>query len=139
MTHFRQIFTDGRELPKDPNPAWLGYSVGHWDQGTLVMDTAGFNDQSWLDDPGHPHTEALHVIERFRRKDFGHLDIQITIEDPKAYTKPWTVSENFNLLADTELLENICDARNPALRTLLTTGWPLSSGSPEIRQNPPAS
>jgi hypothetical protein len=109
MTHFRQIFTDGRELPKDPNPAWLGYSVGHWDQDTLVVDTAGFNDQSWLDDPGHPHTEALHVIERFRRKDFGHLDIQITIDDPKAYTKSWTVTENFNLLADTELLENICE------------------------------
>ena len=109
MTHFRQIFTDGRELPKDPNPAWLGYSVGHWDQDTLVVDTTGFNDQSWLDDPGHPHTEALHVIERFRRKDFGHLDIQITIDDPKAYTKSWTVTENFNLLADTELLENICE------------------------------
>jgi hypothetical protein len=73
------------------------------------VDTAGFNGQSWLDDPGHPHTEALHVIERFRRKDFGHLDIQITIDDPKAYTKPWTVTENFNLLADTELLENICE------------------------------
>jgi hypothetical protein len=109
MTHFRQIFTDGRALPKDPNPAWLGYSVGHWDRDALVVDTAGFNDQSWLDDPGHPHTEALHVTERFRRKDFGHLEIQITIDDPKAYTKAWTVTENFGLMADTELLENICE------------------------------
>src|SRR5579863_4321562 len=109
FTTYRQIFTDGRALPKDPNPAWLGYSVGHWDQDTLVVDTTGFNDQSWLDDPGHPHTEALHVVERLRRKDFGHLEIQIMIDDPKAYTKSWTVTENFNLLADTELLENICE------------------------------
>jgi hypothetical protein len=109
MTHFRQIFTDGRELPKDPNPALMGYSVGHFEGDALVVDTAGFNDQSWLDDPGHPHTDALHVTERFRRKDFGHMEIQITIDDPKAYTKPWTVTESFNLLPDTEILENICE------------------------------
>ena len=114
MTHYRQIFTDGRPLPQDPNPALLGYSVGRWEQDTLVVDSAGFSDVTWLDDPGHPHTEALHVIERFRRKDFGHLEIQITIDDPKAYTKPWTVTENFNFLPDTELLENICENEKDA-------------------------
>ena len=76
---------------------------------TLVADTTGFNDQSWLDDPGHPHTTALHVIERFRRKDFGHMEIQVTIDDPEAYTRSWTVTENFDLLPDTDLLENICE------------------------------
>jgi hypothetical protein len=79
FTHYRQIFTDGRPLPSDPNPALVGYSVGHWDGGALVVDTTGFSDVTWLDDPGHPHTEALHVIERFPRPDFGHLEIQITI------------------------------------------------------------
>ena len=108
MNHYRQIFTDGRPLPKDPNPNLVGYSVGRWEGDTFVADTTGFSDVSWLDDPGHPHTEALHVIERFRRKDFGHLEMQVTIDDPKAYTKPWTVTENFNLFPDTEILENIC-------------------------------
>jgi len=109
MTHYRQIFTDGRKLPEDPNPTLLGYSVGRWEGDELVVDTAGFNDVSWLDDPGHPHTDALHVIERMSRRDFGHMEIRITIDDPKAYTKPWTVTEAFNLMPDTELLENICE------------------------------
>jgi hypothetical protein len=109
MTHFRQIFTDGRALPKDPNPAWLGYSVGHWEGDTLVVDTTGFKEESWLDDPGHPHTDALHVTERFRRRDFGHLEIQVTIDDPKAYTKPWGANESFDLFPDTEILEHICE------------------------------
>jgi hypothetical protein len=87
---FRQIFMDGRTLAKDPNPAWLGYSVGRWDGETLVVDTTGFNGKTWLDVRGHPTTEALHITERFRRPDFGHLYIQLTIDDPKAYTKPWT-------------------------------------------------
>jgi hypothetical protein len=109
MTHFRQIFTDGRALPKDPNPALLGYSIGHWDADTLVVDSAGFDDRSWLDDPGHPHTDALHVTERFRRADFGHLEVRITIDDPKAYTKPWSVVERFEFMADTDLIENLCE------------------------------
>jgi hypothetical protein len=109
MLHYRQVFTDGRALPNDPNPALVGYSIGKFDGDTLQVDTTGFTDRSWLDDPGHPHTEALHVIERFRRKDFGHLEAQITIDDPKAYTKPWTVTMNFLLLPDTEILENICE------------------------------
>jgi hypothetical protein len=115
FTHFRQIFTDGRPLPKDPNPALVGYSIGHFDGDALVVETAGFSDVSWLDDPGHPHTEALRVTERFRRKDFGHMEIQITIDDPKAYTKPWTVTENFDFLPDTDLLENICENEKDAV------------------------
>jgi hypothetical protein len=109
MTHYRQIFTDGRALPGNPNPALLGYSIGRWEGGTFAVNSSGFNDVSWLDDPGHPHTEAFHTIERFRHKDFGHMEIEITIDDPKAYTKPWTVREGFELLADTERLENICE------------------------------
>jgi hypothetical protein len=107
---FRQIFTDGRPLPKDPQPSWLGYSVGKWEGDTLVVDTTGFSDRIWLDgDKGHPLTDALHVTERFRRIDFGHLEIQVTLDDPKAYTKPWMVKQSLNLLPDTELLENICE------------------------------
>jgi hypothetical protein len=107
---FRQIFTDGRPLPKDPQPTWLGYSIGTWEGNVLKVDTTGFNDQGWLDTGmGHPQTEALHVIERFRRTDFGHMEISITIDDPKAYTKPWTANMNVRLLPDTELLETTCE------------------------------
>ena len=105
---YRQIFTDGRQLPVDPNPTWLGYSIGRWDGDAFVVDTTGFNDQGWLDIPGHPATERLHVTERFRRKDFGHLDIEMTIDDPKAYRKPWTMTLPVTLSADNELLEYIC-------------------------------
>ena len=107
---FRQIFTDGRPLPKDPQPAWLGYSVGKWEGDTLVVDTIGFQDQGWLDgNKGHPQTDAMHVTERFRRVNFGHLEIQATVDDPKAYTKPFTVKQTLHLLADSEILENICN------------------------------
>jgi hypothetical protein len=109
MNHYRQVFTDGRGFPKDTNPTWFGYSIGTWEGEAFVVDTTGFNDQTWLDDPGHPHTDAMHVIERFRRRDFGHLEIDITIDDAKAYTKPWTVTARFDLLPDTELIENICE------------------------------
>ncbi|MSO21345.1 MAG: hypothetical protein EXQ56_12985 [Acidobacteria bacterium] len=107
---FRQIFTDGRPLPKDPQPAWLGYSVGKWEGDALVVDTIGFQDQGWLDgNKGHPHTGAMHVTERFRRLNFGRLEIEETIDDPKAYTKPFTVKHTMHLLADSEILENICN------------------------------
>ena len=107
---FRQIFTDGRPLPKDPQPTWLGYSVGTWEGNVLKVDTIGFNDRGWIDTGmGHPQTEALHVIERFRRTDFGHMEIGITIDDPKAYTKPWEAKLNVRLLPDTELLEMACE------------------------------
>ena len=106
--HYRQIFTDGRPFPLDPQPTWLGYSVGKWDGDTMVVDSMGFNDRTWLDDGGHPHSEELHVIERYRRRDFGHMDLQLTIVDLKAYTKPWSVNMKLELLPDTELLEWIC-------------------------------
>ena len=111
-TIFRQIFTDGRALPKDPNPTWQGYSVGKWDGDTFVVETNGFNGKGWLDTNGHPVTDALHVTERYRRQDFGHMDVEITIDDPKAYTKPWTVHENAEYQPDTELLEYICEENN---------------------------
>jgi hypothetical protein len=116
---YRQIFTDGRPLPTDPNPTRMGYSIGHWDGDTFVVETAGFNDTGWLDNFGHPATDALHVTERFRRKDFGHLDIQVTIDDPKAYTKPWTITLPNRFLADNELLEYVCVENNKDLQHLV--------------------
>ena len=111
--HWRQIFLDGRPMPKTTQPAYMGYSVGHWEGDTLVVDTTGFNDQGWLDDGGHPQTESLHVTERLRRRNFGHIDLQITIDDPGAYTKPWTVNlSGFNFFADQELMESICEDRD---------------------------
>jgi hypothetical protein len=108
FTTFRQIFTDGRELPKDPNPAWFGYSVGKWEGDDWVVNTIGIKESTWLDNAGRPHSDALHLIERFQRHDFGHMDILLTIDDPKAYTKPWTVKEDVRLIPDTELLEYVC-------------------------------
>jgi hypothetical protein len=117
---FRQIFVDGRTLPKDPNPTWLGYSVGHWDGDVLVVDTVGFNGKTWLDVMGHPATEALHVTERFHRRDFGHLDIQLTIDDPKAYAKPWTVTlQPMQLDPNNELLEDVCNENEKDLKHLV--------------------
>jgi hypothetical protein len=106
---YRQIFMDGRPLPKNPNPTWMGYSIGHWEGDTLVVESSGFVDNNWLDNNGHPGTEALHLTERFRRRDFGHIDAAITVDDPKAYKKPWTVNLKFNLNPDTELIEYVCD------------------------------
>jgi len=109
FNHFRQIYTDGRTLPVDSQPTWFGYSTGKWDGDAFVIETRGFNDQTWLDDTGHPHTEALHTTERFQRRDFGHMDLLVTIDDPKAYTKPWSVSIPHKLLPDTDLIESICE------------------------------
>jgi hypothetical protein len=109
LSQFRQVFLDGRPLPQDPNPSWLGYSVGKWEGDTLVVETVGFNGMSWLDLVGHPSTDALRITERFRRRDFGHLDIQLTVDDPKAYTKPWTLNLPQLHFADTELLEAVCE------------------------------
>jgi len=106
-TH-RQIHTDGRPLPNDPDPAWLGYSVGKWEGDTLVVETIGFNDRTILDLMGHPHSEALRVVERYHRRDFGHMDVQVTIDDPKMYTRPFTIKFTQRLLADSDILENIC-------------------------------
>jgi hypothetical protein len=106
-TH-RQIYTDGRPLPTDPQPSWQGYSIGKWEGDTLVVDTIGFNDKSWLDAIGHIHSEALRVQERYRRRDFGHMELQITIEDPKTFTKPFTFKVNQLLIPDSDILETIC-------------------------------
>jgi len=109
FTLHRQIFVDGRAFPADPNPTWLGYSVGKWDGDVLQVDTIGFNGKTWLDFDGHPTTERLHVVERFRRHDFGHMSVQVVIDDPGAYTKPWQTIEQFELLPDTDILEFICN------------------------------
>jgi len=105
----RQIFTDGRVLPKEFElPAYLGYSAGHWERDVLVVETAGFNDKTAFDTMGHPHSDALRVTERFRRRDFGHLDVEMTFDDPKMYTKPFTIKIPHNLLADTDIFEMFC-------------------------------
>ena len=106
---WRQIFTDGRPLPTERDPAWYGYSVGKWEGDTLIVDTVGINEKTWLDDRGHPHSDALHIIERFRRPDFGHMQVAITIDDPKTYTKPWTVTIPWEFVPDTELLDWVCE------------------------------
>jgi hypothetical protein len=105
---YRQIFLDGRPLPVDPQPAWNGYSTGHWEKDTLVVETEGFREGIWLDLIGSPLTEAAHLTERFRRVDFGDLDIKVTVNDPKAYTKPWSVTLHARLVPDTDLLDDIC-------------------------------
>jgi hypothetical protein len=108
-TTFRQIFMDGRQLPVDPSPTWQGYSVGRWEGDTLVVDTIGFNDRSWLDVRGTPHSEEMRVEERFRRRDYGHLELMVTITDPKTFTRPITYREVLDLMPDTELLEHYCN------------------------------
>ena len=108
---WRQIFTDGRAHSDDPNPTWLGESIGRWEGDTFVIDTIGLNGKAWLDEAGLPTTESLHVIERFRRPDFGHLEIENTVDDPKAYTKPWSFTTHPIMLKG-ELMEYICQENN---------------------------
>jgi hypothetical protein len=113
---FRQVFTDGRPLPTVTEPGWLGYSVGRWDGDTFVVETTGLRDGGWLDtQKGRPHSDALRVTERFRRIDFGHMELRITIDDPKAYRKPWTATATLNLRPDTDLLEAFCDAHEKTM------------------------
>ncbi|HXP85523.1 MAG TPA: hypothetical protein VN841_12425 [Bryobacteraceae bacterium] len=108
--YYRQIYTDGRALPKEfDKPAYWGYSTGHWEGDTLAVESAGFNDKTSLDMMGHPHSEDLRVVERFRRRDFGHLDYEITIDDPKMYTKPFTIKVPHDLLAGADIFESYCD------------------------------
>jgi len=109
FTQYRQIFTDGRAFPTERNPTWFGYSIGKWDGDVFVVETVGFNDKSWLDDGGHPRSEQMRTTERFRRKDFGHLEIEFTFADPKAYTKPWSVTIPFELIPDSDIIENVCE------------------------------
>ena len=103
----RQIWMDGREHPKDPDPTWMGHSIGRWDGETLVVDTVGLNDKTWLDGLGHPHSDALHIVERIRRTAHDTLQIDLTFDDPKAYTKPWTGTQVFRLRPGWEIPEQI--------------------------------
>jgi len=105
---FRQIFVDGRKHQADPNPTWYGDSIGHYEGDTLVVDTVGYNDRSWFDFAGHPHTEQLHTIERYTRKDLGTLNVQTEIIDPGAYSKPFTLNFTANLRPKEEIMEYIC-------------------------------
>ena len=105
---YRQVFTDGRPLPKDPNPTWQGYSSATWSGDTLVIDTNGLRDDTWIDWNGSVLTEAAKVREEIRRPDFGHLEIKVTVDDPKAYTKPWTVTLKQRIVVDAELIDEIC-------------------------------
>jgi len=106
---YRVIFTDGRELEANPAPSWMGYSVGHWDGDTLIVDSAGYNDKTWVGRSGLSHTEALRVTERYRRRDFGHLEVEVTYTDPGAYAKPWGFMTKMELVTDTEMLESVCE------------------------------
>lgn len=106
---YRQIFLDGRTLPDDLHPSFMGYSVGRWENDTLVVESRGFKDDTWLDFGGHPHTENLRIVERFQRRDFGHIDLQQTFEDPGVYSKPWTVNVKVDFVPDTEMLEYVCN------------------------------
>ena len=109
-TRFRQVLTDGRPLPKEIDwPAWQGFSIGRWDTDTFVITTGGFNGKAWLDQAGHPSSDAMTITERFRRRDFGHMDMEMIIDDRKMYTRPWSINAEFILQTDTELLEFICE------------------------------
>lgn len=118
---FRQIFLDGRPLLSDPNPSWLGYSVGRWEGNTLVVITNGYNDRTLLDGEGHRHTEALRVTERFTRRDIGHMDVEVTFEDPKAYAKPIRIPVEATLKPDTELIEYVCNENERSRQHLVGT------------------
>jgi hypothetical protein len=119
FNQYRQIFTDGRTQPRDPNPAWWGYSTGHWDAGhqgvdDFVVETQGFNDRTWLDASGYPHTEAMRSIETFHRTSLGRMDLDVIVDDPKAYTRPWSVHIPLALMPDTEMIEDVCENEKDA-------------------------
>jgi hypothetical protein len=122
----RTVYTDGRDLPSDPNPTWLGYSVGRWEGDTLVVTTAGFSDKAWLDSSGHPATESLRITERMRRRDFGHMDLEMAIDDPKVFTRRVTFKRERLLAPDTDLLEDVCDNEKDASHLSGDTGIRLS-------------
>jgi hypothetical protein len=131
--NFRQIFLDGRDLPKEPNPSWQGYSIGRWEGDTLVVDTIGFTDKSMVGRPAYPHTEALRVTERYLRRDFGHIDLQMTVDDPKTFTRVWTIATELTFDPDTELLEYVCNENEKSRQHFVQ---PQSTSAPEIRVDP---
>jgi hypothetical protein len=118
----RSIWMDGRSLEADPNPTWLGYSVGRWDGDTLVVESNGFTDRSWLDFDGHPHTEELRIIERYTRRDFGHIEVQITMLDPKAYPNGIRFTMPMAFQPDTEILEMVCENHSRSRERIAKTG-----------------
>jgi hypothetical protein len=107
-TTFRQIYMDGRKLPADPSPRYQGYSLGRWDGDTLVIESSGFNDTGWIDARGTPHSEGMRVEERFHRRDFGHIDLAITLTDPTIFTRPISFSVVLDLMPDTDVFEHYC-------------------------------
>lgn len=115
---YRQVFTDARPLPKDPQPTWQGYSSAKWSGDTLVIDTIGLRDDTWIDWNGSVLTEAAKVREEMRRPDFGHLEIRVTVDDPKAYTRPWTVTLSERIVVDTDLIDEVCLENEQSLRHL---------------------
>jgi hypothetical protein len=106
---YRQIYLDGRPLPTDPSPSWMGYSTAHWDGDTLVVESEGFNDRTWLDMSGHAHSEQLHLTERYHRRDYGHMDVEMTFNDPVMYTKPFSIHFTHQLVPDSDILEAYCN------------------------------
>lgn len=126
---YRQIFVDGRTAPIDPDPTWYGHSIGRWQGRTLVVDTIGFNDKFWFDFKGHPHTEKLHIIERYTRTNLGTLVNEITIDDPGAYSRPFTVTFTATLSPGEELMEYICNENNQDVEHI--QGPPAAPGDTE--------
>jgi hypothetical protein len=122
MAQYRQIFLDGRALPTDPEPSFKGYSVGSWERDTLVVETIGFKEDLWLDGWGHPLTSRGRTIERIRRVNYGSLEVELTVDDPTAYTKPWTVTIRLALVLDTDLLEYICNENEKSSPHLVGAG-----------------
>jgi hypothetical protein len=130
---FRQIHTDGRPLPTQPEPTWLGYSIGRWEGDDLVVTSAGFRDGGWLDTQiGRPHSDALRVTERLRRRSIGRMDMSITIDDPKAFQKPWTVTVPFKLVADSDLLEGSCESHDRTVEHRRADPRPPEPPSPRV-------
>ena len=123
---YRMIFMDGRQLEANMAPSWMGYSVGRWEGDTLVVDSVGFNDKTWTGRYGVSHTEALRTTERYRRTDFGHMQVEVTYTDPAAYAKPWGFTENMALAADTEMLESICEWSSDHWSGTLSNAAPIT-------------
>jgi hypothetical protein len=135
---FRQVFTDGRQPAPSDSPTWLGYSTGTWEGDRFVVDSRGFRDGGWLDTAkGRPSSDELHVIERFRRVDFGHMTLSVTIDDPKAYLAPWTMETTLSLMPDAELIEAFCDGQDRILQHSHIDPAPPEPRSPPLRDAQP--
>jgi hypothetical protein len=119
MYNYRQVFMDGRKHPEEPDPTWYGHSIGRWEGDTLVVDTVGFNDKTWFDNRGHPHSDKLHLIERYTRTALGAMKVEMTIDDPGAYSKSFTVSGTARLMPGEDLLEYVCNENNQDLPYLV--------------------